>query len=73
MYTVELCIKFCKVILVHYMEEIGKSNGFKVTHHGWDRLVFTSDSGVNFTKMINELSNLCETYGTNYVDLLNLD
>lgn len=73
MFIIELNIKFCKVILVHYMEEIGKRNGFEVTHHGWDRLVFKCDSGVNFTKMINELSILCKAYDTNYTDLLNFD
>ncbi len=73
MYNIELNIRAVTVELVHAMREIGEANGFKVHNHGWDRLVFESDRGVNFAKLIDELNNVCRAYGVQYVDLLDLD
>lgn len=73
MCNIELNVKSCTVELVHAMREIGENNGFRVHNHGWDRLVFESESGKNFTKLINELNNVCKVYGVQYVVLLALD
>ena len=70
MYTIELNIADCTVRLVDKMKTLGEENGFQVTHHGWDHLVFRSDRGINFTKLINELDMLCKYHGVDYVSLL---
>lgn len=73
MYNIELNIKFCTVILAHELEEIGKKNGFEVSHHGWDRLVYIGSLDHNFTKLIYELRITCKENGINFTDLQILD
>ena len=73
LWNIELNIKNITVDLAHKMIEIGESNGLEVWNHGWDRLVFESESGKNFTKLVNELDNVCKVYGVQYTDLLDLD
>lgn len=70
MYTIEINITGINEKLVKIMAGIATNNGFDVMEHGKDHLVFTSDRGDRFTKMINELSRACELYGIDYVDLL---
>ena len=72
MYNIELNIADLDVRLLNALRNIGKSNDFKVSNHGDDRLVFESDSDMNFTKLVDELANCCEAYGVNYVGLLDL-
>lgn len=70
MYTIELNITGISDGLVKAMFIIGKNNQFDVFHHGYDRLVFTSDDGPYFTNLINELAWVCKVYGVDYVSLL---
>lgn len=70
MYTIELNIKAVSDKLIEAMKVIGKNNDFEVFYHGSDQLVFSSDRGLNITKLIDELSNVCSVYGVDYVDLL---
>lgn len=72
-WRIEFSIKRCTVELVHKMREIGESNEYEVSNHGWDRIVFESNSGKNFIKLVFELGAACEIYGVQYADLLNLD
>ena len=70
MYTIELDISNVKVQLIDLMKQIGKNNDFEVFHHGSDRLVFKSDRGLNYSKLIRELDQVCQVYDVTYMDLL---
>ena len=72
-YNIELDIKKCTVELVHALEELGAENNYKVTHHGWDRLVFILDSTIEFVHAEDKINAVCKSYGIKYTDLLNLD
>ena len=73
LYNVELNIKGLDERLIEHMKAIAKRYRYEAFNHGKDRLVFTSENGIGFTYMINEISNVCETYGVDYVSLLDLD
>lgn len=70
MYTIELDISNVKVQLIDLMKQVGKNNDFEVFNHGSDRLVFKSDRGLNFSKLIRELDQVCQVYDVTYMDLL---
>lgn len=70
MYTIELNIADIPVQLIDLMKQVGKNNEFETFHHGSDRLVFNSDRGLNFTKLIRELDQVCGVYDVDYVSLL---
>lgn len=73
LYNLELNIKGLDERLVAAMKRIGGNHGYVVVNHGKDHLVFMSDRFNDFTGMINCLSNVCESYGVDYVSLLDLD
>ena len=61
-------------IMLNQMCVIGGTNGFEVgaklsIDYGY-LLTFKSDKGTNFTKLIEELKNVCESYGVDYVSLI---
>lgn len=72
-FNIELNIKKCTVELVHALEELGAKNNYKVSHHGWDRLVFILDSTIEFLHAADKLDAVCKSYGVEYENLLNLD
>lgn len=71
-YYIELNIKKCTVELVHALEELGAKNDYKVSHHGWDRLVFILGSTVEYLHAVDRITAVCESYGVEYENLLNL-
>lgn len=70
MYTIELDIGGLDQRLVKCMKAIGRNHDYDVFHHGYDRLVFTSDNFNDFTGLVNELSTVCKMYSVDYLDLL---
>lgn len=67
---VELDISDVTVKAVHNLKTIAENNGCDVFNHGYDRLVIGFDRMINFTKCVNEMSNMFEAYDISYVDLL---
>lgn len=70
MYNIELNIKEIPVQLIDVMKQVGKNNEFKTFYHGSDHLVFDSDRGLKFSKLISELDQVCKVYNVDYVSLL---
>lgn len=56
--------------LIKALKHVGVMHNYDVFYHGRDRLVFNSAKFNGFTDMVNELSNVCQAYGINYVSLL---
>lgn len=69
-YTIELDVSTVSKAVIDILMNIGKNNDFDVFRQIDDVVVFTSDRGVNFTKLVMELSAVCELYGIDYFDLL---
>ena len=71
--TIEYNISKCSEKLIDCIKGILDFNGLKYDYHGKDRLVIIlRSSSWNLTRAINEISNVCEVYGTDYFDLLEL-
>lgn len=69
-YTLEIDITGLNEDLVKTMREIGeKYDDFKVFNHGYDRLVFLSETGKT-PDLFNELVDACEMYNVNFMSLL---
>ena len=71
MYKVSLNVTGIKFSVISIFMDIAKNNDFEVcfdTDHG--KLEFHSFSSKKFTKLIDELSNVCKVYGIDYVDML---
>lgn len=69
-YSIELNINNINTKLLYNLKEIAKNNGFETVERRLDVLTIESDSGINFTKVINEMGNVCKVYGVDYVSLL---
>ena len=69
-YTIELDVSTISKTVTNALMNVGKNNDFDVFRQIDDVVVFTSDRGVNFTKLVMELSAVCELYGIDYVSLL---
>ena len=69
-YTLELDVSTIPKTVIDILMNIGKNNDFDVFRQIDNVVVFTSDKGVNFTKLVMELSLVCEIYGIDYVSLL---
>lgn len=69
-YTIELDVSAVSKAVIDILMNIGKNNDFDVFRQIDDVVVFTSDRGVNFTKLVMELSAVCELYGIDYFSLL---
>lgn len=69
-YTIELDVSTVSKAVIDILMNIGKNNDFDVFRQIDDVVVFTSDRGVNFTKLVMELSAVCELYGIDYFSLL---
>lgn len=69
-YTLELDVSTISKTVTNALMNVGKNNDFDVFRQIDDVVVFTSDRGVNFTKLVMELSAVCELYGIDYFSLL---
>lgn len=69
-YTIELDVSTISKTVINALMNVGKNNDFDVFRQIDDVIVFTSDRGVNFTKLVMELSAVCELYGIDYFSLL---
>ena len=69
-YTLELDVSTISKTVTNALMNVGKNNDFDVFRQIDDVVVFTSDRGVNFTRLVMELSAVCELYGIDYFSLL---
>lgn len=69
-YTLELDVSTISKTVTNALMNVGKNNDFDVFRQIDDIVVFTSDRGVNFTRLVMELSAVCELYGIDYFSLL---
>ena len=69
-YTLELDVSTISKTVINALMNVGKNNDFDVFRQIDDIVVFTSDRGVNFTRLVMELSAVCELYGIDYFSLL---
>lgn len=69
-YTLELDVSTISKTVINALMNVGKNNDFDVFRQIDDIVVFTSDRGVNFTRLVMELSAVCERYGIDYFSLL---
>lgn len=69
-YTLELDVSTISKTVINALMNVGKNNDFDAFRQIDDVVVFTSDRGVNFTKLVMELSAVCELYGIDYFSLL---
>ena len=69
-YTVVLKVKGLDERLIKCLKNIAKDHDYDVFYDGPDRLVITSDQFNDFTGMVSQLSEVCNTYGVDYISIL---